>query len=354
MYHSSHSALGAGADDRYSRQTRFAPIGQEGQRGLSSSCAVIVGMGALGSVIAQHLVRSGVGRVRIIDRDVLELSNLQRQVLYTEEDVRDALPKAEAAAARLRAINSSVSIESAVADLTPVNADTLLAGADLILDGSDNFSVRYLINDYSLKHHIPWIYGGVIGASGMTMTYIPGETACFRCLFPNPPATGAVDTCDTAGVISPAVDIIASLQATEAIKWLSGNRDALHGTLFQIDLWQHRWMPLKTEGSKKADCPACGQHKFTFLEDNRLEPAAVSLCGRNTIQITPQSELVISLAELEKRLSRIGRVERNPFLLRYYRDDQHMVVIFPDGRAFIQGTEDSIAARRIYTEILGS
>ncbi|MCQ6558590.1 ThiF family adenylyltransferase [Paenibacillus mendelii] len=353
MSHSSQSDSSR-ADDRYSRQIRFAPIGQEGQRSLSESCVAVVGMGALGSVAAQHLVRSGVGCVRIIDRDVLERSNLQRQVLYTEEDVSLALPKAEAAAAHLRAINSSVRIESTVADLTSANADALLAGADLIVDGSDNFSVRYLMNDYSLKHHIPWIYGGVIGASGMTMTYIPGETACFRCLFPNPPAAGAVDTCDTAGVISPAVDIVASLQAAEALKWLSGNRAALHGTLFQIDLWQHRWMPLKTDGSKRADCPACAKRDFTFLEHGHPETAALSLCGRNTIQISPQSTLSLSLDELEKRLGRIGRVERNPFLLRYHRDDHHLIVIFPDGRALIQGTEDPITARRIYTEILGN
>jgi adenylyltransferase/sulfurtransferase len=343
----------AAAADRYSRQIRFAPIGPEGQRGIGESRVAVVGMGALGSVAAQHLVRSGVGSVRLIDRDVLEWSNLQRQMLYTEEDVAALLPKAAAAASRLASINSTVKVEPVIADLSNTNAEQLLGGVDLIIDGSDNFSVRYLINDISLKLNIPWIYGGVIGASGMTMSYIPGKTPCFRCLFPAAPAAGSVDTCETAGVISPAVDIIASLQAAEAIKILSGNADVMHGTLLQIDLWHNRWTPLNVSQSKRADCPACEGRRFEYLEEGSIEPAAASLCGRNTIQITPGRVSVIQLEELAVRLSRIGKVERNPFLIRFERDKDITAVLFKDGRALIQGTNDPVTAKRVYNEIFG-
>lgn len=341
--------------DRYSRQIRFAPIGMAGQEKLAGSSAAIVGMGALGSVSAQHLARAGVGRLRLIDRDILEWSNLQRQMLYTEEDVRLALPKAAAAAARLGSINSSIAIEPVVAELAASNAEELLGDVDLIIDGSDNFNVRYLMNDTSLKLNIPWIYGGVVGASGMTMTIIPHDTPCFRCLFPASVETGAADTCETAGVISPAVDIVASLQATEALKLLSGSRETLHGTLLQIDLWHHQWTPLKIGQARRTGCPACGEGSYTYLEQSEQELAAASLCGRNTIQISPGAgqTVRVSLDELAGRLSRIGEVQRNPFLLRYYRDKNTIVVLFPDGRALIQGTEDMTLAKRIYNEIYG-
>ncbi|MFC5647635.1 ThiF family adenylyltransferase [Paenibacillus solisilvae] len=339
--------------DRYSRQSRFAPIGAEGQRQLGTSRAVVVGMGALGSVAAQHLVRSGIGYVRIIDRDILEWSNLQRQVLYTEEDVKQLLPKAQAASQRLKSINSEVTIEAVVADLTPHNAEALLGGVDLIIDGSDNFTVRYLINDVSQKLSIPWIYGGVVGAAGMSMTILPGKTPCFSCMFPSPPPAGSVDTCETAGVISPAVDIIASIQAAEALKYLSGNQGALHGTLFQIDVWYHHWMPLKVGDSLRKDCPVCQLGSYAYLEQSSTETAAASLCGRNTIQLTPGRPITLSLDELGARLSRVGDVQRNPFLLRYRRDNVITAVLFPDGRALIQGTEDPVIAKRIYSEIFG-
>lgn len=343
------------AEQRYARQIRYAPIGPDGQARLGASRAAVVGLGALGSVAAQHLVRSGVGFVRLIDRDVLEWSNLQRQVLYTEEDVARMLPKAEAAAARLGAVNSAVVLESVIADVTGLNAEALLGDVDVIIDGSDNFSVRYLINEVSLKRDIPWIYGGVVGATGMTMNFLPGETPCFRCLFPAPPATGAVDTCDTAGVIAPAVDVVASLQAAEALKLLSGNRAAIRGTLLQLDLWYHQWMPLQVGGSRRDDCPACGNHQYDYLELRHAEPAAASLCGRATVQITPAAgSPPVSLDVLEARLARVGDVERNPFLLRYRRDDQLVVVIFADGRALIQGTEDVLVAKRVYAELFGA
>ncbi|GGD74379.1 molybdopterin biosynthesis protein MoeB [Paenibacillus nasutitermitis] len=320
---------------------------------IGERSAAVVGLGALGSVSAQHLVRSGIGRIRLIDRDVLEWSNLQRQVLYTEDDVQRMLPKAQAAAERLRSINSSVSIDPVVADLTSSNAEQLLEGFDLIIDGSDNFSVRYLINDVSLKRSIPWIYGGVVGASGMTMSFIPGKTPCFRCLFPAPPAAGSVDTCDTAGVISPAVDLIASIQAAEALKWLSGNSDAMQRTLFQVDLWHHRYISLDVSKSKRDDCPACSKDQYDYLDDREDGVSAVSLCGRNTIQIAPAKGTRIQLGALAARLRSAGDVEQNQFLIRFRRDKEMTAILFPDGRALIQGTEDPIVAKRIYNEIYG-
>ncbi|MFC4776346.1 ThiF family adenylyltransferase [Paenibacillus sp. GCM10023252] len=339
--------------NRYARQIRYAPIGERGQSALGGSSVAIVGAGALGSVIAQHLVRSGAGRVRIIDRDIVDWSNLQRQSLYDEEDVRRMLPKAEAAAVRLRAINSSITIESVIADVTPANAESLLSDVDLIIDGSDNFTVRYLLNDISIKHNIPWIYGGAVGASGMSMTIVPGETPCYRCIFPEQPAAGAADTCETAGVISPIVDVIGSLQATEALKLLSGNRQALHGTLFQVDLWQGQWMPLQIKESRRADCPACGKHHYDYLSEEMSHRAAAALCGRHTVQITPSRPLEAPLHELVNRLRPIGPIEHNPFVMRLQLEQNLTFILFPDGRALVQGTDDLTAANRIYTELLG-
>ncbi|MBH5318532.1 ThiF family adenylyltransferase [Paenibacillus sp. GSMTC-2017] len=339
--------------NRYSRQIRYKHIGDKGQAMLGQSRIAIVGMGALGSVIAQHLVRSGIGYVRIIDRDIVEWSNLQRQMLYSEDDASRLLPKAEAAAAHLRAINSSVTIDPISTDLSSHNAETLLAGVDLILDGSDNFSVRYLINDYSLKYAVPWIYGGAVGASGMTMTIIPNETPCYRCLFPDPPPPGTTDTCDTAGVISPIIDMIASLQATEALKLLSGNREALHRTLFQIDLWNHSWLPLNVSHAHRKDCRACAQHQFQFLESDSHEPAAITLCGRQSVHITPGVLTKLNLSRIAGQFSKIGKVKQNAYLLQLQLNDQLAIVLFGDGRAIIQGTEDSTKARSIYAELLG-
>lgn len=339
---------------RYARQARFAPIGENGQQLLSSSRAAVVGMGALGSVIAQHLVRSGVGYVRIIDRDIIEWSNLQRQMLYTEQDVLALLPKAQAAAVHLQEINSSVTIEPVIADLTAANAEDLLADVDVIIDGSDNFSVRYLINDYSVMHNIPWIYGGAVGASGMTLTIIPDKTPCYRCLFNEPPPPGTTDTCETAGVISPIVDIIGSLQAAEAIKLLSGNVNALHGTLFQIDLWNHAWLPVSVSNAKKAECLCCGQRRFEFLDERVTDPSAASLCGRNSVQITPGQPVMLNLTELSQRLKPIGAITVNRFLLRIELTDEITFVLFSDGRAIVQGTDELTKARSIYAEILGN
>lgn len=338
---------------RYDRQIRFAPVGQHGQQALSSSRVAIVGMGALGSVIAQHLVRSGVGYVRIIDRDLIEWSNLQRQMLYTEKDVLALLPKAQAAAQHLREMNSDVIIEPVIADLTAANAQELLSDVHLIVDGSDNFSVRYLINDYSIKNNVPWIYGGAVGASGMTMTILPHETPCYRCLFSEPPAPGTTDSCETAGVISPIVDIIASVQAAEAIKLLSGNISALHRTLFQVDLWNHAWLPVSIANAKKSDCLCCGDGQYEFLDHALLEPSAAALCGRHSVQISPSQPLKLHLEELAERFKPIGPITSNRFLLRIELNEKLTFVLFSDGRAIVQGTDEIKKARSIYAELLG-
>ncbi|WP_424769022.1 ThiF family adenylyltransferase [Paenibacillus sp. sgz302251] len=338
---------------RYARQKRFAPIGDKGQESLSASRVVVVGMGALGSVIAQHLVRSGVGYVRVIDRDIIEWSNLQRQMLYTEQDVIDLLPKAQAAAAHLRAMNSSVTVEPIIADLTSANAEELLADVHLILDGSDNFSVRYLINDYSVKHRIPWIYGGAVGASGMSMTILPLDTPCYRCMFNEPPAPGTTDTCETAGVISPIVDIIGSIQATEAIKLLSGNHSTLHRTLFQVDLWNHAWLPISLTNAKRSDCACCARRHYEFLNEQLSGPAAASLCGRHSVQISPHQPVSLNLKALSERLRPAGKVTSNRYLLRLELQEELTLVLFSDGRAIVQGTDQLIKARSIYAEILG-
>lgn len=341
-------------EDRYSRQIRYSPIGLEGQRRLQNSKIAIVGMGALGSVLAQHLVRAGVGYARLIDRDIVEWSNLQRQMLYTERDADHLLPKAVAAANHLQAINSSVIAEPIMADLNAANAAELLEGFDLLLDGTDNFSVRYLINDYSLKANIPWVYGGAVGASGMTMTVIPHETACYRCLFPDPPAPGTTDTCETAGVISPIVDIIASIQAAEALKLLSGNREALHRTLFQVDLWNHAWLPLSIAQARRSNCPACGDNRYEFLDQSDRETVATALCGRQSVQLIPGIAASLDLDLLAGKLSAVGQVYRNAYLLRLQLSGDMTFVLFPDGRAIVQGTEDSTRARSIYAELLGN
>jgi molybdopterin/thiamine biosynthesis adenylyltransferase len=341
---------------RYSRQTRFRPIGEDGQRQLSEARVAVVGVGALGCVSAQHLVRSGVGYIRLIDRDFVEWSNLQRQLLYMEQDAKDMLPKAEAAARRLTAINSSVTIKPVCADLHGDNAASLLHDVDLIIDGTDNFTVRYLLNDYAVKHGLPWIYGGAVGASGMSMTVLPGETPCYRCVFPEVPAPGTSDTCETAGVISPIVDLIASVQATEALKLLSGNREALHGTLFQADLWNHSWLPLSIRNARRPSCPCCGpQGSFDYLDNEASAPVAAALCGRDSVHLTPGASGAVNLEELANRLASAGEVVLNPYLLRLRMVDEDMTfVLFADGRAIIQGTQNLSKARSIYAELLGN
>lgn len=345
---------GAQFDARYARQARYAEIGADGQARLLRARAAIVGVGALGCAIANHLARAGVGSLTLIDRDIVDRSNLQRQMLFDEADAADGTPKAIAAAARLAAVNGGIEIVPRVADLNAFNAERMLAGADIVLDGTDSFGVRYLVNEYCVKNGIPWVYGGAVGASGMTLTVVPGTTPCLRCLFPSMPSGGALDTCETAGVLAPIVDTIASVQAIEAIKLLSGRADALHGSLLQIDLWRSQWQSLAVGGARDPDCPVCVGRRFESLEGNAEDEAAtVSLCGRNTVQILPGRPLSLDLRALEPRLGRAGTPELTAYSLRLHLPGDITFVLFEDGRALVIGTEEAQTARRVYAELLG-
>ncbi len=334
--------------DRYSRQTLFPGIGEEGQKKLGSSCVVIIGCGALGTIIATSLVRAGVGKVRIIDRDFIEYHNLQRQVLFNEEDIKAELPKAIAAERHLRKVNSSVEIEGIVADVNYANIERLVTGTDLILDGLDNLETRFLINDVSLKHKIPWVYGGAISSSGMMMNIIPHETPCFRCLQASPTSRGMALTCDTAGVISPAPFIIGSLQTAEAMKILVGAEE-INRDLIMIDVWKDEFIRLKI--GHRTDCPAC-HGEYEFLEA-RFGTRATSLCGQNAVQVLNPEVKGVSFAALAAHLRPLGEVSYNEFMLRFLVNN-HEMVIFPDGRAIVQNTNDEAMARGLYAKYIGA
>ncbi|MHB8901370.1 MAG: ThiF family adenylyltransferase, partial [Thermoguttaceae bacterium] len=316
---------------RYVRQMRFAPFGEEGQRRLTESRVLVCGCGALGSVLASTLVRAGVGHVRIVDRDFVETTNLQRQVLFDEEDVSRQLPKAVAAAEKLRLANSQVEIEPIVADVDHTNLDRLAAGVDAIVDGTDNFQTRFLLNDYAVKHQVPWVYGGCLGAEGQTMAIVPGRTPCLRCLMPDCPAPGATPTCDTAGILAPIVGVIASTEAMEAIKILSGNLEAVAPGLAVIDLWTGQFRRIDLGSLREeADCPACRHGQFPWLDGKEAGQSAV-LCGRNAVQLSHTGGWV-DLDDLAGRLEGVGQVSRNAFLLRL-RVDSYEITVFRDGRA---------------------
>lgn len=342
-----------GALTRYARQFRFAPLGEDGQRRLLSSTALVCGCGALGTVLANTLVRAGVGRLRIVDRDFVETTNLQRQVLFDEDDVAAQLPKAVAAAEKLRRVNSTVEVEPIVADVDSGNVEGFAAGADVILDGTDNFETRFLLNDVAVKHGIPWVYGGCLGAEGQSMTILPGETPCLRCLIPEPPPPGATPTCDTAGIVAPIINVIASIEALEAMKILAGREDAISRSLQVFDLWENRCRQLdvgKLRG--ESDCPCCGQREFEWLAGVRASQSTV-LCGRNSVQIAPPAGWGLSLDELERKLDGVGSVKRNPFLLRL-QIEPYQVTVFADGRAIISGTDDPATAKTIYARYVGN
>ncbi len=334
--------------DRYSRQTLFPGIGEQGQQKLNNSSLAIIGCGALGTVIATSLVRAGVGRVKIIDRDFIEYHNLQRQVIFNEDDIRDELPKAIAAERHLKKVNSSIEIEGIVADVNYANIERLVAGADLILDGLDNMETRLLINDVSLKHHIPWIYGGAIASYGMTMNIIPGETACFRCFQVSPTGNGIALTCDTAGVIGPAPFIIGSLQATEAMKILLGSPE-INRELIMIDVWRGEFNHFGVGNHQ--DCPAC-HGNYEFLEA-KFGTRTTSLCGQNAVQVLNPEAGAVSLQRLAAHLGPLGEVGYNEFMLRFMVDN-HQMVIFPDGRAIVKNTNDEALARGLYAKYIGT
>ncbi len=339
--------------DRYVRQMRFAPFGEQGQRRLGASRALVCGCGALGSVLANTLARAGVGHLRIVDRDFLELNNLQRQVLYDEEDVTAGLPKAIAAERKLRKINSQVEVEPLVCDVDYTNIAGLLEGVDVIVDGTDNFETRFLLNDASHHFGVPWVYGGCIGAEGQQMTIVPGETPCLRCLMSEMPPPGTTPTCDTAGILGPIVNVVASMQAMEAIKLLSGNRDAISRTLNVFELWDNRLRQIKLDTLRDAQtCPTCAKGEFPWLTGARGSHSAI-LCGRNAVQLSFPERQRIELSSLADKLAEVGQVTSNAFLLRL-QVDGHTITVFPDGRAIIGGTEDISEARTLYSKYIGT
>ena len=338
----------AGERERYSRQILFREIGEQGQERLLASHAVIVGCGALGSVQAMALVRAGVGRLSIIDRDYVEPSNLQRQFLFEESDAADALPKAAAAARHLRRMNSGIEIHGLIEDLNPSNAEELLDGATVILDGTDNFETRYLINDFAVSRGIPWIYGAAVSSYGLTMPVMPSRTACLRCIYPEPPE-GTQPTCETAGVLNALTAAIASLQVADATKILSGRCDAVIPRITTIDVWSGA-IRQTDQPERDPDCPTCAHRNFVHLAGGTHAP--VSLCGRNAVQIHAVAR-PLNLAELKTRLDPLGQVRANEFALRFVRAPFEMT-IFPDGRAIIKGTTDPGVARSLYAQYVGS
>ncbi|HUJ23912.1 MAG TPA: ThiF family adenylyltransferase [Bryobacteraceae bacterium] len=338
----------SGDRDRYSRQILFQEIGEAGQEHLLAAHAVIAGCGALGSLQAIALARAGVGRLTVIDRDYVDASNLQRQFLFEESDVADALPKAVAAERRLRRVNSNIKVHGIVCDLDPSNAEELLAGADVILDGTDNFETRYLINDFAVSRGIPWCYGAAVSSYGLAMPVIPGRTSCLRCVYPEPPA-GAQPTCETAGVLNAITTAIASLQVADALKILSGRSECVVPRITTIDVWSGTIRQLD-QPPRDPDCPTCARRDFVHLRGGTRAP--VSLCGRNAVQIHAAARS-IDLAELKRRLHVLGEVRANEFALRFVRPPFEMT-IFPDGRAIIKGTTDPEVARSLYSQYVGN
>jgi adenylyltransferase/sulfurtransferase len=335
-------------DGRYSRQVLFLGIGSDGQRKLAASHVAIVGCGATGAAAASLLARAGVGTLTLIDRDFVEESNLQRQVLFDEADALASLPKAEAARQKIALFNGSIQVNARVADLVPGNVHELLDRVDLILDGTDNYETRYLINDYAIERQRPWIYAAALGAYGATMTILPAETACLACLFPAPPS-GAVETCDTAGILNTAVNWTASIQVTEALKLLTGAKDKIRHTFLAFDLWANERSEISS-GSPRPGCAVCSGHDFVHLRGEGRPH--ITLCGRNSVQIH-EHHRPVDFAAIERRLSPHGAVRHNQMLLRFERGE-HTITLFSDGRALIQGTTDIALARSLYARFIGS
>ncbi|MGV8075449.1 MAG: ThiF family adenylyltransferase [Syntrophobacteraceae bacterium] len=335
--------------DRYARQLILPEIGPKGQQSLADSTVLILGCGALGGFQAEMLARAGVGILRIVDRDFVEWNNLHRQILFDENDAAENRTKVEAAARRLTAVNSTVVIEPLALDVNPRNIETLLTGVSLILDGTDNFETRYLINDVCVKHGIPWVYGGVIGAVGMMMPISPGEGPCLRCLVPTPPEPGGSPTCDTNGVLNTAVAVIASYQATVAIRLLVGSGHP-EIRLLHFNPWQQSFESFKIE--RNPDCPCCALKEYEFLNADKFSWTTV-LCGRSSVQVTPPHHVALDLPALSERLARAGRVSYSGLLLRFEAPDGRMV-IFPDGRAIVSDTTDETKAGSLYAKYIGT
>jgi adenylyltransferase/sulfurtransferase len=335
-------------DKRYSRQLLFPGIGVSGQLKLAAARVVVVGCGATGSALASLLARAGVGTIRIIDRDYVELSNLQRQSLFDEADATESLPKAIAAARKIGTFNSRIVIDPKVADLTPSNIEDLFAGVHLVLDGTDNFETRYLINDYAVKTSLPWIYTAAVGSYGASLNVLPGKTACLACIFPDSPR-GALDTCETAGILNSTVNLAASIAATETLKFLVGAEDQMRRTLLSFDLWTNQRAEV-IAAHPRADCRACVDREFIHLA-GEARPH-ITLCGRNSVQIHERRRPV-DLAEMTRRLTAHGMVKYNDFVLKFWREPYEMT-LFPDGRAIIKGTTDTAVARSLYARYIGN
>lgn len=337
--------------ERYGRQILFKKIGPEGQRRLQAGRVLIIGCGALGSAHAEALGRAGIGQLCIVDRDFVEPSNLQRQTMFTEADAAERIPKAVAAVNHLRAINSTINAKAVVADVNNSNIEQLISGFDVVLDGTDNFATRYLINDACVKHKVKWIYGAAVSSYGVTMTIRPHETPCLRCIFEEPPPTGSAPTCDTAGVIMPIVTIISSVQVSETLKLLTGNLADLHGSLMQFDVWQNEWRKIDP-GLPAPDCETCGKAIYQTLEPTTGEIAAI-LCGRDAIQISPAQPAKMDFKSLAARLQTAGEVTFNEYVLRF-RTGEIEVTVFQDARSIIRGTHELNAARSIYARYIGN
>lgn len=337
--------------ERYSRQILFREIGKAGQARLLHSSVLLVGCGALGAAHAEMLARAGVGHLRIVDRDFVEFTNLQRQTLFKESDAAERLPKAIAAKTRIAEINSKIEVEAIIADVNHSNVESLIDGCDLVLDGTDNFQVRYLLNDACVKNNKTWIYGAAVSSYGTTMTIIPGTTPCLRCIFDEMPDVGSSPTCDTAGVIMPIIATVSAAQVTEALKFLVGDTTSLHRSLMQFDVWANDRQRIKL-GEPNPDCKTCGQHIFEFLDAESQEFSAV-LCGRNAVQIAPPNPTDLDLVQLAEKLRSIVEVKQNEYLVRFMSGENE-VTVFRDGRAIVKGTDDISAARSIYARFIGS
>lgn len=339
---------------RYSRQMRFAPLGEAGQRRLLASRVLLVGCGALGSVLAETLTRAGVGHLRIVDRDFVETTNLQRQVLFDEADVAAQMPKSIAAVEKLRRINSEIELEAVVADVDCHNVRELARDVNLILDGTDNFETRFLVNDLSLETGIPWVYGGCIGSHGQVLAVIPGQTACLRCVIESPPEPGTTETCETAGILGPTVNVIASWQAILAMKILAGRLEDVPRALTVIDLWDHTFRTLDVSGLRaNGNCPACHGGERLWLSGQSGSRSTV-LCGRNSVQVVPSSPTALSLDDLAAKWQGHGTITRNPYLAKLaVTGGEFELTVFRDGRAIVRGTQELAAARALYARYIG-
>jgi adenylyltransferase/sulfurtransferase len=337
--------------DRYSRQILFNGLGQDGQRRLGKARVAIIGCGALGSAQAEALARAGVGKLRIIDRDFVEASNLQRQTMFTERDAADRVPKAIAAASHIGEINSDIQVEPEIRDVNYTNIERLIEGCDVVLDGTDNFATRFLINDACVKHRVDWIYGAAVGSYGVSLTVRPGVTPCLRCVFEEAPPAASAPTCDTAGVIMPIIAVVAAVQVTEALKLLTGQQAQLHNSLMQFDVWRNEWRKINP-GTPSPNCVTCGLRRYETLEPAVGEYAAI-LCGRNAVQISPARPTQINFGELAARLQGAGDVKFNDYLLRFQAGEFELT-IFQDARSIIRGTDEITTARSLYAKYIGN